>query len=158
MSSALVWATPGRRSSSPTMCLTMHTTQAQGILDFLTSMVSSPLPTQLFISGTSNSPPPWDSVSYPAKFQPASHTPRGMKAQKIKVHLNSCLQRYIIRRVNLPLKIIKRIINIREKQKGIWEIYMVITTEINEILLCFRAGLLIPGWSGQLPLVTQREE
>lgn len=106
--------------------------QAQGILDISTSMVSSPLSTQLFSSGTPTSPLPWENVSYPAKFQPDSHTPRGMKAQKIKIHLNSCLQRCIIKKVNLPLKIIKCIINIREKQKGIWEIYMVITTEINE--------------------------
>lgn len=55
-----------------------------------------------------------------------------MKAQKIIIDLRSCLQICIIKRVNLPLKIIKCIVNIREKQKGIWAVYMAIVTEINE--------------------------
>lgn len=106
----------------------LSSSQAQGNLDFSRSMVSLPLG---FGSDSVSSPLSWKAVSYRAKSQAASHTPRGMEAEKIKIHLSSCLQRCIIKRINLPLKTIKHIVNMREKQKGIWSIYRAIVTEIN---------------------------
>lgn len=133
LSSALGWATPASQKT----CLfpnpmPHHAHKPKVSLTSPQAWCPLHSPLSSLVLAPPTSPLPWENVSYPAKFQPDSHTPRGMKAQKIKIHLNSCLQRCIIKKVNLPLKIIKCIINIREKQKGIWEIYMVITTEINE--------------------------
>lgn len=107
----------------------LSSSQAQGNLDFLHK---HDLPPTQLLADSVSSPLSWKAVSYHAKSQAASHTPRGMKAEKIKIHLSSCLQRCIIKRINLPLKTIKYIVNMREKQKGIWSIYGTIVTEINE--------------------------
>jgi hypothetical protein len=54
-------------------------------------------------------------------------------------------------------KPIKCIVSTREKQKGIWVLYITAMTKTNEIVFC-RTGLLSLGWSGQLPLVIPKEK
>lgn len=115
---------------SPPQPNPLPSSRAQGNLSFSTSVISLPLGSSALTPLVLHCPGRVFHI-LPSPSQLPIH-PEGMKAQKIKIYLSSCLQRCIIKRVNLPLKIIKCIVNMREKQKGIWAIYMAEVTEINE--------------------------